>query len=222
MSPAARFHALVATLTIFTMFWLITYAVPALWAYVNPASINDVRISALISGFLTLVGSVGTYRLLAWGLGWILHRSLKVRSWIFGANFLHGTWVGFFVGHARDKRYVVEKFDQDLDGLVINGRSYDINLQLHGQWTSEATSVDARRGRLMYTYSFTVGARSIDLSGICTFQFDRSASYEAPHSITGYAHDLNDPTRIKVQEVKICNELLSWEQALKVAVKRFP
>lgn len=222
MSPAARFHALVSTLTIFVMFWLITYAVPKLLIYANPILTTGGRANALVSGAFTLLGSVGTYRLLAWGLAWLLHRWLKVRSWIFGPSFLHGTWIGFFIGHAGDKRFIVEKFDQDLDGLVINGRSFTGDKQLHGQWTSEATSIDARSGRLIYTYSFDVGSRSITLDGICTFQFDRTASYNAPHSITGYAHDLNDPTRIAVHEVKISDALLTWEEALTLAIERFP
>ena len=181
MSPAARFHALISTLTIFVMFWLITYALPKLLVYANPILMTRGGVTALLSGSFTFLGSVGAYRLLAWGLTWLLHRSLRVRSWIFGASFLHGTWVGFFIGHAGDKRFTIEKFDQDLDGLVINGRSYTDNRQLHGQWTSHATSVDARSGRLIYTYSFDVGSRSITLDGISTFQFDRSASYKAPH-----------------------------------------
>lgn len=221
MSPAARFHALISTLTILVMFGLITYAVPRLLIYANPTLTTGGWVNALLSGSIAFLGSVGAYRLLAWGLTWLLHRSSRVRSWIFGPSFLHGTWVGFFIGHAGDKRFTVEKFDQDLDGLVINGRSYMDNRQLHGQWTSEATSVDARSGRLIYTYSFDVGSRSITLDGICTFQFDRSASYNAPHSITGYAHDLNDPTRIAVHEVKISDALLSWDEALTLAVERF-
>lgn len=220
MSAAARFHASVATLTIFIMFWLITYAIPALSLFVNAAAI-DFRVKMLISSFITLVSSVGVYRLIAWGLTWVMQRSLRVRRWIFGASFLHGTWVGFFIGHAGDKRFVIEKYDQDLDGLVISGHSYSINQNLHGQWTSEATSVDARRGRLIYTYSFEVGSRSITLDGICTLQFDRSASYEAPYSLTGYAHDLNDLKRIEVNEVKVSDALLTWQKALEHAVERF-
>ena len=222
MSPAAKFHGLISTLTIFVMFWLITYAVPKLLVYANPILTTGGGVTALISGSFTFLGSVGTYRLLAWGLTWLLHRSLSVRRWIFGPSFLHGTWVGFFIGHAQDKRFTIEKFDQDLDGLVINGRSYMENRQLHGQWTSEATSVDARTGRLIYTSSFDVVSSSTTLNGICTFQFDRSASYKAPHSITGFAHDLNDPRRITVREEKISDALLSWDEALTLAVKRFP
>jgi hypothetical protein len=213
LSPAARFHALIATITVFVMFRVISFGLPALGVVGA-----DYPVAGAAS---TLLGSVGVYRLLAAGLNWLLERQLWIKRLVFGPHFLHGTWVGYFFGHTGEKRYTVEHFDQNLDGLVISGRSYTSAQQEHGYWTTEATSIDARKGRLIYTYTFDVKTRSISLSGVSTFQFERSASHKAPEAISGFAHDLSDEHRIAVHEERISDGFVAWTPALKAAVDRF-
>lgn len=111
--------------------------------------------------------------------------------------------------------------NQDLDGLDISGRSYDHNREFHGHWTSEATSVDVRKGQLIFTYEFEVLSRPGPLRGVSTFLFRRGASHKAPDALSGFAHDLNDNKRIYVHEEKLSDEYLSWDQALEKAVEKF-
>jgi hypothetical protein len=168
MSPAARLNALLASVTVSMMFGLITVA--------HQAPAVSGKLSTITAAALGLLLSAGVYRFLALGVGWLLHRSLWVRRLVFGPHFLHGTWIGFFIGYAGDKRFVIEHYDQDLDGLVMRGRSYTYQQQFHGHWTSEATAIDVRRGRLIYTYELNVVSRIGPLHGVTTFLFQRSAS----------------------------------------------
>jgi hypothetical protein len=191
------------------MFWIISYVAPALRA--SPAT-------TAIGAFL---GSVGVYRLLALGLAWLLDRWLWAKRKVFGPYFVEGTWIGCFVGHGGDKRVMVEHYLQDFQGLVVKGRSFTDQGHEHGYWTSEAATIDARKGRLVFTYSFDVVSRSIGLAGISTLDFDRSSAQEPPTAMSGFAHDLNDPARIAVHAVKISERLVAWDVAVRTAAERF-
>jgi hypothetical protein len=116
---------------------------------------------------------------------------------------------------------MVEHFTQDLDGVVISGRSFTEETQVHGYWLSDAVSVDARRGRLVFTYSFDVLAKSTSLSGIHTSLFERVSSRDAPRAYSGFAHDLNDRARIAVHSRNISRDLVPWEAALVRAREMF-
>lgn len=194
------------------MFWAITYAVPIIKVFAN---------SPLLSGSATIVASVGLYRLLAVGLEWLFRRILLVRRWIFGPSFMHGTWIGYFVGHAGDKRYTVEHYDQELDGLSIAGRSFTIGKELHAQWNSNSIGIDVRQGSLIYTSTLNIISRQHSEENLNILQFERSASYSAPTSITGFSQDLGDDQRIATHAIKISDQLLTWEEAFVIAVKRF-
>lgn len=211
MQAITRFYALVTGLTVFVMFWVISS--------VGPLLDKGSGIHPLIASAGALAGSVGVYRLLALGFTWVLARSVLVRSWVFGPLFLHGTWVGYFHGHTNEKRFVVEHYDQSLDGLTITGRSFTETLKDHGFWTTEATSI--RKERLTYTYSFDVITGTNSLEGITSFLFQRGAPHKGPNALSGFAHDLNDPQRIAVHEFKLSDEFLPWADALAQAKSRF-
>lgn len=213
MTPAAKFNALVASTTVFIMFWLVAYAAPALKhaGIGNPALLS---VGALIT-------SAGIYRLLSLGVRWLMERCDFVRSKVLGAHYMHGTWIGYFIGHKGDKRYMIEHFSQDLDSLVISGRSYTDSGKEHGYWTSESVTIDARKGKLIFTYSFDVISQSSSLAGVHTSFFERKSVKDPPTSVSGFAHDLNDPTRIAIHSVKVDEELLPWGSALTQAKDRF-
>lgn len=168
-----------------------------------------------------LVASAGVYRLLSLSLRWLMVRSTRVNRQVLGAHYMHGTWIGWFEGHSKEKRYMVEHFVQDLEGLVISGRSFNAAQREHGYWESEATTIDAKRGRLVFTYKFDVLTQTSSLIGIHTSQFERTSAFSPPSSISGFAHDLNDPVRIGVHSEKLSDELMPWKDALEAAVARF-
>ncbi|PWF23956.1 hypothetical protein [Corticimicrobacter populi] len=211
MSPAAKFNALLCGLTVSLMFLLVAWASPRLAAL---GADNPIALSA--SG---LVLSAGVYRLLTIGVRWVMERSTTAAKLVLGPHFVHGTWVGWFDGHSGERRYMVEHFSQDLDGLVITGRSFDINLKEHGYWESEAAVVDAKRGKLIFTYKFDVLTRQISLFGIHTSFLARQAPHLPAIALSGFAHDLNDATRIAVHSRKITEDLASWDSSLQEAVK---
>lgn len=214
MAPAAKFYALVTSATIGIMLTAVTYILPFLQMFSA-----EYKIAAVATGIIV---SVGIYRLVALIAETIIRQIPPARRWIFGGSHLHGTWVGFFIGRAGDKRFMLEHFDQDLDGLVINGQSYTDALNLHADWTSMATSVDARNGRLIFTYTLTIHSRSGTVVGVNSSQLERSSHRHPATSIVGHAQDLGDTVRVQVREVKISDKLLPWSKALEEAQRHFP
>jgi hypothetical protein len=195
------------------MFLLVGWAAPRL----EELGVNY-PIALAMSG---LVLSAGVYRLLSLGVRWLMERSTRVSKLVLGPHFVHGTWVGWFNGHTGEKRYMIEHFSQDLDGLSITGRSFDINLKEHGYWESEAAAVDAKRGKLIFTYKFDVLTRQTSLFGIHTSLLARRTPYLPASALSGFAHDLNDATRIAVHSKKISDDLAPWDTSLQEAVKLF-
>ena len=213
MSPAAKFNALLASATVFLMFLLVAYIAPKL----EVAGLN----CPLLLSIAALITSGGLYSLLALILRWLMGRCDFVRRLVLGAHYMHGTWVGWFEGHSKEHRYMVEHFIQDLDTLTITGRSFTETRKEHGFWESESATIDARKGRLVFTYKFDVLTQSSSLTGIHTSFFERQSVYKPPTRIAGFAHDLNDNTRIAIHSQKLSDRLVPWEEALDSTIKMF-
>lgn len=213
MTPTAKLNTAVSSFTVLVMFWAVRYVAPAI-----TTADNQSAIVLAIGGLLT---TAGVYRVIFLAIKWTMERSSRVRALMLGPFYMHGTWVGWFVGHAGDRRFMVEHFDQDLESIAISGRSFTAQGAEHGYWLSDSVNIDARKGRLVFTYSFDVLTNSISLAGVHTSSFERTSSRHAPQKLSGFAHDLNDPTRIVVHSEKISDELLSWDEALKIAQQRF-
>jgi hypothetical protein len=150
-----------------------------------------------------------------------MERVEPVRALVLGPYYVHGTWIGWFRGHSGELRYMVEHFTQDLDSLVVTGRSYDSEGKQHGYWYSQAVTVDIKTGRLIFTYSFDTSSRSASLTGIHSSLFERKSAMMAPNAYAGLAHDLNDNIRIAVQAAKISSALLPWKEVLPKAMEKF-
>jgi hypothetical protein len=211
MLPAAKFYALVTTATIAVMFVALTWIVPMVRGLTT--------FPAIASGIAAVLVSVGIYLLISRGAETLIHHFAPARRWIFGGTYLHGTWVGFFIGRAGDKRFMIEHIDQDLDGIVIKGQSYTDTLQPHADWTSVSVTVDGRTGRLIFSYTLTIHSRAGTVVGINFSQLQRSSYRSAATTITGHAQDLGDQVRVQVEEVKVSEKLLPWAEALKLAQK---
>ncbi len=214
MHPSAKFYTLVATATISVMF-------PAL-IWVAPMVQSMTAIPAIGSTIAGILSSIGIYRLIGKSAETLIHRIVWLRKWIFGGTYIHGTWVGYFIGRAGDKRFLVEHIDQDLDGIVINGQSRTATLEPHADWTSVSVSVDSRTARLIFSYTLTILSRPGTLVGINASQLERPSHRQAATGITGHAQDLGDQLRVQVKELKVSEDLLPWDQAFKLAHKHFP
>ncbi len=213
MTPAAKFNALLASATVFVMFFAVAYVAPQL----KGADID----SPILVSIGALITSAGIYRLLAIAMRGLMERIEFLRSLVLGPYYVHGTWIGWFRGHSGELRYMVEHFTQDLDSLAITGRSYDAAGKEHGYWFSQAVTIDVKRGQLIFTYSFDTTSRSATLTGIHSSLFERKSALKAPDGYAGIAHDLNDQTRIAVHAVKTSSALLPWNEALAKAMKKF-
>ncbi len=65
---------------------------------------------------------------------------------------MEGVWIGYFVGNQGKIRYFIETFEQDFDELIIRGEAYKAEGGYHGNWITEATNIDIKKGTLNYTY----------------------------------------------------------------------
>jgi hypothetical protein len=213
MTPSEKFHALLAGTTVFIMFWFVVYVAPLLKSF-GAGNLFLLSVSALVV-------TAGFYRILFIIIRWLMARNTRVRSMVLGSHYLHGTWIGWFVGHAGDKRLMIEHFNQDLDSLTIVGRSFTESGSGHGYWHSESVTIDATKGRLIFTYACNLVSRSSSVYGIHTSYFERESSDLGPSKVSGFAHDLNDSTRIAVHSTKVSEQLLPWEDALRIALERF-
>lgn len=213
LTPTAKFHGLISGITVSVMYASIVKIAALVKGLSEPG-----WVSVTVAAALT---SIGLYKLLSLLLNISLKKSLRIRSWILGPTFMHGTWVGYFVGAAGDRRYVIERFDQDLNGLTISGRSFTDQGEPHAQWSSEAASLDIAKGRLLYAYTCDVLSRNVTMQGIGVFQLERTSVDAAPNAIAGYVADLFDGSRKPAHEEKVDNALLTWSDALAKAKDRF-
>lgn len=212
-TPTEKFNALLAGFTVATMFFSIVYLAPKLKA----AGIDY----PVLLPVAALITSTGVYRILTLSIRWIMERIEPLKAIVLGPSYMHGTWIGWFRGHGNDLRYMVEHFSQDLDSIIITGRSYTDSKIAHGYWGSKSVNIDEARGELIFTYNFDVITQSTSLNGIHTSYFERISARKAPTAYSGFAHDLNDNTRIAVHSKKISTKLLSWEEAHLLAIDEF-
>lgn len=207
MNTASRFYLIVSTITVATMYVIMIHLIPFLQIIFEKW--------VTFSGFtVTVLGSLALYRIIAWGLNLILKKWLWLRAVIFGPAFLHGTWIGYFRGHNNDLRYVIEHFEQDFDGLIIRGQSFDENGQPHAHWISTSVSIDPYKGLLSYVSSCDIISRNVTDQSVCVFQINRDDQSNCAHGISGYAVDVNNGVRIAVIETKLDKQLLSVDKAL--------
>lgn len=213
MTPSAKFNTLLTGATVFTMYWIVAFVAPFL---------KDIKwAAAVMLSTVALLTSAGFFRLLTLLLRSFMENSVRIRRFVLGPHYMHGTWVGWFKGHSGDKRYMVEYFSQNLDSLVITGRSFTDTFDPHGQWKSESTAIDVKHGQLLFTYIFNVITHPTALAGVHTSVFERRSPNNPPTAISGFAHDMNDSTRIAVHSEWISDENMPWKDALKIAKDRF-
>lgn len=177
--------------------------------------LKEVTYSQLAAGLLaTVFASYGTYRVIANALSALLRRSYFVKKFVLGSACLHGTWAGAILTPGESPRLVVEYFEQDMERLVIRGFSYTEGGEEDVQWVSEATAIDAARGRLIYAYTSDIIRRRAPHQGMAVFQFDRETSFGPPHAIDGYAADLVNGKRYPAYERKVSDALIDRREAI--------
>lgn len=131
-------------------------------------------------------------------------RNVKLlKKFILGASYMEGTWVGFFVGHNNNIRYLVESFEQDLSLLKVRGRVYRDDFTYHSSHISTDASIDTVNGRLSYSYDADAILNTHINPGLARFELVRKGREKMPHHIVGYSSDLFHSKKLTAFQDKV-------------------
>ena len=209
MKPSEKLNA--------TAFTIATLVVFSLWT--SLPSITEIlpSLKIVLGGLVSLA----VYRLMVK----FLQESAKKNTWIkkkfLGPSYLGGTWVGFYIGTSGKVRYIIERFEQDMDSLVIRGKSFNHESLYHAQWNASSVTIDTINGRISYMYECLPINDNSNGNGIVIFNFERDDQYSPAKSLTGFSSDLHIGKRVKAFEIKISSRCdISEDEAL-VKAKEF-
>jgi hypothetical protein len=183
MSAANRFHLIVSTLTIATMYWLVNQL--PLW-FPDVKNVNPVW-----QAILAVPTTVVFYKAVAFVYRLILNHWELAKKFTFGPEYVQGTWIGRYSNSAKELRLTVEHFEQTIDGLVVRGYAFtDQSATPVVDWTSKAASVNASLGELTFSYNCNNNENNTKFEGLADFKFERKHASSAPEFLNGYSADL--------------------------------
>lgn len=215
MKPIIKVHQISISITVLLLLsiWTLIYSLKS----VSDSAVWVKCISVLIACF----SSVGIYKLIILTLTGLLQKCNCIKKWIFGNSYMEGTWVGFYIGNSGEVRYIIENYEQDLEGLTIRGKSYDENYKYHTNWTSSSSNIDVEKGRVSYMYeTYSIKDRNNN-NGIAFFNFERDNKTSPPKSIIGFSSDLFlAGRRLPAMEYKLDTKCTS-KQGLEYAVRYY-
>ncbi len=210
MKPSIKLHSIAFALSTAIIFSIWTGASELV--QIHPAL--KITLGALVS--------LGLYRLLAQGIVYLTRKSVMFKKLFLGPYYLGGTWVGFYIGISGKERFLIERFEQDIDALVIRGKSYDETLKYHAAWTASSVNIDIIKGRISYMYECTPINENLNGNGVAIFDFQRENQYSIPKRLSGFSADLHIGQRTKALEIKISDDCNVVEnEALNKAKKLF-
>jgi len=190
MTANAKFQSIVLSLT--------TAIIVLVWKeYGNMFEFPTIVV--FLSGGLI---SLATYKLLYEILKFIFSKWRLFRKIILHKSYLEGTWIGFYIGLNGNLRYIIEEFTQDLNGLLIKGKSFNENKQLHSKWISNIVQIDDKFRKIKYMYEVTPINENMTGFGIADFDLEKSNCFGFYRRITGYSSDNHWGKRIKSIEIK--------------------
>lgn len=204
----SRYSIFIITLSTFCIFYF--------WQFLN----NNLEFlkNFFSIALIALLLSYGTYELVTKLINSLAIKSHIIKRLIMGNEYLDGKWVGYYFGAGKGLRYIIESFEQNLDGLVIRGSSYDEDFNLHSTWVSDAININPYTGKLAYTYAVTGCKDNYNGTGIADFSFIRTKDNSITHEIQGFSFDMHIAQRITSHEKKVeKGHLLSQKELLKKA-----
>lgn len=165
---------------------------------------DKIQIDPYLKIISTTLLSLGLYRFVATILLWLFKRIRFIRKFFLGPQYLEGTWVGFYIGLSGHVRFIVERFEQDFETLIVRGTSYNNQKKFHTSWISFPANIDVAKGELTYMYELKGINQVSNGTGIVFFSFHRKNQGKAPRMIKGFSADLhNNGTRTKSLEYKL-------------------
>lgn len=172
---------------------------------------NNTFLKALIASIF----SYAIYKGFVFFIIFLGNQCEKIKRIILGNEYLNGKWIGYYHGVSGKIRYFIETIEQDMDGIIIRGNSFDENMEFHSSWNSEAVNINGKTGILTYTYSVSGKGSDDDGLGMARFSFVRKNSKDITKSMNGFSTDLKYGERIKSYEEKISNNITDNELLIK-------
>ncbi|WP_298117031.1 hypothetical protein [Flavobacterium sp.] len=163
-------------------------------------------INIIITTIIGMIISLGLYRLIATFILYLIQKSTWIKCKFLGPYFLEGTWVGFYIGASGNVRYIIERFEQEVDSLVIRGKSFDEKLNYHSTWNSSSVNIDILNGKLSYMYDLSPIKEIKNSTGICFFSLDRDSQYDKAIGLTGFSADIHMGVKIRAKEIKVSDK----------------
>lgn len=213
MKPSIKLHSIA--------FALATTVIFILWTQLNKLSESN-EINDTLKILIGLFVSLGAYRLFAKSIIYLTTKSNWIKKQFLGQYYLEGTWVGFYIGASGHVRFLIEKFEQDIDNLTIRGKSFNDSMEYHANWISSSVNIDIISGRISYLYEVQSIIGNSNNNGIAFFNFDRKSQYSEAKGLNGFSADLHIGKRVKALEIKLSDSCdFDEEQALKKAVELY-
>jgi hypothetical protein len=128
-----------------------------------------------------------------------------VKKLLHGPAYVNGTWAGYYIGAGGQIRYFVERYEQQVDGLLIKGESKNELLQPHCTWLSLAHMIDSENGFIVYLYQTRPVQQQTNGEGIAFFNFERRSHDKCPWKLSGYTIDTHIGHRIVSRQIKVSN-----------------
>src|SRR6266568_4101115 len=98
MKPELKFHSYIITITTLIVF--------SIWTRITDLVDKYPVLSVVAAGIITL----GSYKAIALVCLAFFRKNRHFKKFILGPTYMEGTWIGFFVGHENQIRYLVETF----------------------------------------------------------------------------------------------------------------
>jgi hypothetical protein len=203
MKPIIRFNSIVISLTTIAVFG-IWYGISRLvLAYPDWFKDPNTNKYNLIGLLLTGIISIGFYRTFFIITSSVVNNCRKIKKLIFSSYYLEGTWIGFYIGVSGNVRYLIETYEQDLDGTVIRGKSFNEVENFHSTWVADTINIDIKKGKISYQYKVESPIDTSDHNGIAFFNFERDRINKAPEIMIGFSADLHLTEKCKAIEYRI-------------------
>ncbi|SIO55075.1 hypothetical protein [Chitinophaga niabensis] len=210
MKPSVKLHSFaiaISTVIVFTI-----------WVQINELGTINNYLKIILGGLISL----GVYRAMVSLIITATKNSTWFKKKFLGKYYMGGTWVGFYIGFLGKERFIIERFEQGIDGLVIRGKSFDELSKYHAAWFSTSVNIDVEKGRIMYMYECLPINAQTNNDGIASFGFIRDDEDTAPTQISGFSADMHLGKRVRAFEIKVSDRCdYKEDEALKRAKEVF-
>ena len=206
MKPSIKFHTIIISITTLVVFTIWSQLIKAM----QTNDFYKVVLGSLIS--------IGVYRLFVSVIISLSKKIKLLKRFILGQYYLEGTWIGFYIGAEGKVRFIVEKFEQEFDSLIIRGQYYNELSQHHSMMTARNINIDAENGEISYMYKCHPINDLSPHEGLAIFNLHRPDQYSPANKLIGYSAELHIGKRIKTIETKISDKTdIELENALSLA-----